>query len=140
MVQHLTFGVQSTCPVTGIATLLLDTGLILVAFIIDDALRPTSGRTAQVAGIAGAHGSRAQSFTGGVRSTRVGVARLYRLRRGSDHLRLALAVGEGVTFIVGRTGTNGVVGDDVAARVDTTAAGTRVLALLVEAGLVLGTV
>ena len=59
-----------------------------------------------------------------------------RLRR-QDKLRLLLTVGEGITLVLGRTGADGMVRDDVTASVDTAATRTGVPTLLVEAGLVL---
>ena len=59
-----------------------------------------------------------------------------RLRR-QDKLRLLLTVCKGIALVLGRTGADGMVGDDVTAGVDTAAPRTRVPTLLVEAGLIL---
>ena len=68
MVPDQALGVETAGSIARVPALLLDTGLVAAAFVVDDTLGPTAGRTALVAWVARTHRGRTQRFARGMRS------------------------------------------------------------------------
>ena len=140
MVDGGTPSVVPTSSDTGVGTLLLDTGLVTRTLSIEDTLRPTVGRGSDEARETGAGLVAVDLSALSVRTTRRGHTGDGRSLGDCSDLWEATAAVEGVSAVLARTRADGIVVNHLAQSIGTAHSWARILALLVDTSLVLGTI
>ena len=141
VVSWFTFCIESTGPTAGIQATLLDASLALGAFIIDKAFRPTVGWWALISSIAAAHRGLSKGLAWSKGPTGWWVARINRPSWWwSNNIRLPHTVSKWITIIIRWAGADRMVGDDLAAGINSTSARARINTALIKTGPVLGTI